>query len=403
MENFMYQLWKRYNDEYVHKKYSFLYNVIVEGKVSIITHCVLLVVDIQYNEVNDLFAIEVSDGHYSIFSTNITSTDPLYGIIKTQKITIGDKIHSIGAELVQSEKLSNKILSEYRIKLHYNQIAKGLNSSVLGIHKKGYLYKSVSSLSPYGGPIFMLDVILKEKIIQEESVIMKVADYLNKEELKIHIARDKINGVKEGMRMKIFNVVAIVGENNSLEVKAFIQKRGMEVLFFIYKSTACSLMQTREQRRAYEVEMNEIVARKSIVSAEVNDCVAENYIKKLDSIIQSYDSLISMCEAFVCALSYIIPIAEEFISNPEFNQDFYEKLFHIEFGRLFTLRLLKILELHLIEGLTNSEMMEKYIVIINSIFIYLGITQLPHEDERSFTLNIIELLQDLITKTVISV
>ena len=221
MENFMYQLWKRCNNEYMFGKYSFLHNVIIEDKVSMATHCVLLVIDIQYNEDKDLFVIEVSDDHYSILSTDILVNDPLYEIIKRQKIMIGDKIHSIGAELVQGEKLNNEPLSEYRIKLYYNQIAKALSGSVLGIHRKAYLYKSISSLSPYGGPIFMLDVVVIEKIIQEENTIMKVADYLNKEEVKIHVRKnlDQIDRVQEGVRMKIFNTVGIVGESGLLEIK----------------------------------------------------------------------------------------------------------------------------------------------------------------------------------------
>jgi len=187
---------------------------------------------------------------------------------------------------------------------------------------------------------------------------------------------------------------------NSSETDAFILKEGMGVLFLMYKNITSSYIQTKEQRKAYELEMNEPFTRKSVASTEVNNFVAQNYIKKLDETVQSYWHLLKSTEAFICALNYSIPIAKDFLINPEFDQDFYEKTIHMQSGRSLILKLMGILCNHLITNLKNIDLIEKYSILSTAILTSTDIIPIPISDEKPFILSIIGYLEKLINEIV---
>ena len=160
------------------------------------------------------------------------------------------------------------------------------------------------------------------------------------------------------------------------------------------------LIQTKEQRKAYEVELRTSPTRKSIATAEVNDYAVENYIKKLDETIEEYVHLLKMIESYICSLIYIVSIAEDFIINPEFDTDFYEKVLTMSFGRSLILKLLKILVQHLLDELKKPELINKFMSIVSDLFSNLTIVKIEFEEEKSLVLIVIEYVEQLITEAV---
>jgi len=184
------------------------------------------------------------------------------------------------------------------------------------------------------------------------------------------------------------------------EFDAFTRNEGMNILFLIYKNIACSLMQTKEQKKEYQIELSKSGTRKSIATEEVNDYLAENYLKKLDDTIQAYSNLLNMTGAFICALNYIVSIAKDFLVNPEFNHDFYEKVMHMSFGRSLILRLFKIFNKHLLINLKEQDLIDKYLTLVTDSLMNLSTARIAFEEEKKFILTIVSYLQTLIEKSV---
>eukprot|EP01022_Parablepharisma_sp_SALTPOND_P007398 TRINITY_DN1302_c1_g1_i1.p1 TRINITY_DN1302_c1_g1~~TRINITY_DN1302_c1_g1_i1.p1 ORF type:complete len:962 (+),score=113.51 TRINITY_DN1302_c1_g1_i1:126-3011(+) len=231
LENVMYQLWKRYNNEYVLNKYPFFYNVVVTSKISMKAHCVLILM--QIIEVSDKSGIilELSDGHYSVFTNKFsppaenapvtTNEGLIYNLVKSGKLKVGQKIHLIGAELLSSTGLLLLLLfNQCKIQIPYNGISKAAPKAKLGLQKKAYLYKSISSLSPYGGPVNMIDVMVCEKKVEEDVIKLKGVDALYQvtgtgKEVNVEVLVKKetwgqiCDGIEKGKRVKIFNILPI--------------------------------------------------------------------------------------------------------------------------------------------------------------------------------------------------
>ncbi len=188
----------------------------------------------------------------------------------------------------------------------------------------------------------------------------------------------------------------------SKETATFLQKEGMGVVFLIYKNATASYVQTKEQRHAYELELNATpISRKSLASTEVNTYVTQNYIQKLDATVSAYETLLRDTEAFICALHHAVPVAEFFLLNPEFDADFYQQVVALPCGRSLVLRLLRILEQHLVApALGRPELVEKFVAIVTDLFQCLMSAQMKFEEEKPFVLSVVEIVELLISNSV---
>lgn len=184
------------------------------------------------------------------------------------------------------------------------------------------------------------------------------------------------------------------------QTDAFINKEGMRALFLIYKNAICSIVQTKEQRAAFEQTSTTAPERKSIGSIEVGNYVVQSHIKKLDGIITAYEGVIKMTSAYICALHYSLPIAENFLKKQEFDTEFYQKVLPLAPGRSLILKLLSILSQHLINSLRKSDLITKYAGIAIEIFRNIEQTTIPFAEEKQFLLAIIGLLEKIITESV---
>ena len=181
------------------------------------------------------------------------------------------------------------------------------------------------------------------------------------------------------------------------EIETFLKKEGMGVVFLIYKNATASYIQTKEQRHAYELELNGAFPRKSIATADVNTYVAQTYLKKLDATVSAYETLLHDTEAFVCVLHHSWAVAEHFLRSPEFDGEFYTQVAGLSCGRSLVLKLMKILAGHLVTDLGKPDLVEKFVAIITDLFQYLMSAQLKFEDEKPFTLSLIEIVESLLT------
>ena len=184
------------------------------------------------------------------------------------------------------------------------------------------------------------------------------------------------------------------------QTDAFINKEGMRVLFLIYKNAICSYVQTKEQRLAFEQTSSLAPERKSIGSIEVGNYVVQSHIKKLDGIILAYEGVIKMTSAYICALHYSLPIAENFLKKQEFDIEFYQKVLPLAPGRSLTLNLMKILSQHLISNLKKPDLITKYVGMAIEIFRNMEQVTVPFAEEKFFLLAIIGLLEKIITESV---
>ncbi len=185
------------------------------------------------------------------------------------------------------------------------------------------------------------------------------------------------------------------------ETVTFLQKEGMGVIFLIYKNATTSYTQTKEQRHAYELEVSAQAARKSIATAEVNTYVTQTYLKKLDTTIAAYETLLQDTEAFVCALHHAAPVAEYFLLNPEFDVEFYQQVVGLPCGKSLILRLLRILGRHLESSmLKKAELIEKYVALVTDLFQGLMTTQMIFEEEKPFVLELTEIIESLVANSV---
>ncbi len=186
---------------------------------------------------------------------------------------------------------------------------------------------------------------------------------------------------------------------NSAETEVFIRKEGTPALFFIYKNALNSYMQTREQKASCLQESEKLTDLKAAAS-EINVYVAQTYMNKLDATIASYEQLINSTGAFICTLQYFLPIAEDFLMNSGFDQDFYERALKLDSGRTLILSMLQIFCEHLLAELQRSEFFEKYISIIIEIFVSLSLVHIPFEQEKPFVLTIVSVLEKLLLENV---
>lgn len=171
LPNLLSQFRKRYRKEFIGKEYSFLYNALVLKKYPISSHCVLMVNNLF--SVNAGCSIELTDGYYYI-TTEVyqdksrTNSGKIFKLAVTKEIYPRGKLHIVNAELIE---LSNyetpvtthpymMIKNKYRLILHYNGISRATPSSQMGLQGRNYFYKNMYDISPVGGPVAFIDVIL---------------------------------------------------------------------------------------------------------------------------------------------------------------------------------------------------------------------------------------------------
>ena len=226
LSNVIYKLIKYYNQE-SNSQYSFLYAAFKNTNSNLVSrHCVLMVIQVIKNEQS--FELELTDGRYCIKSQQFTfeknnNESIIAKLIKEEKIQEYMKLHIVNAKLLNTNGKLNgisyfQIMKNARLEITYNGLSRALESAKLGLQSKGWLYKSVDSLSQYGGVIEMLDVILLSKsgtkgkggkyighfidalsIIQPEKDKIKVEVLLNSVE--------QFNIIEEGKRYKIFHLI----------------------------------------------------------------------------------------------------------------------------------------------------------------------------------------------------
>eukprot|EP01022_Parablepharisma_sp_SALTPOND_P009131 TRINITY_DN1380_c0_g1_i1.p1 TRINITY_DN1380_c0_g1~~TRINITY_DN1380_c0_g1_i1.p1 ORF type:complete len:777 (+),score=66.67 TRINITY_DN1380_c0_g1_i1:70-2331(+) len=220
LANVVYKLVKYYNQEIVKKAYpSFLYkSVCIDTSHSGIGyHQVLMVTEILSTEQG--YEIELTDGRYCIKTpvlktTEYTNEGLLARLVKEGKVKERGKLHIIGA----------KIVKENRIEISYNGIGAAVKNEKLGLQKKNWLYKAINTLSQYGGPVQMIDVILltktgqsgsKSKSTKNASLKAHFIDslseiYPKKANVKAEISIktfEQYNKLEEGKRYKLFGLI----------------------------------------------------------------------------------------------------------------------------------------------------------------------------------------------------
>ena len=187
---------------------------------------------------------------------------------------------------------------------------------------------------------------------------------------------------------------------NSQEIDALIEKDGMAVFFMIYKISLCSYIQTKEVKYAYEQQIFEEQKRKSTDTIETETYVAQEYLRKLENTVLSYENLIDITAKFICFLHYSVKISEYFLEKHSCDNEFFEKALKLPCGRDFLLKLLRILIEKLVNNLKKADLISKFASFIVDIFVNLNENWIPYAEEKPFIFSIINLLESFICESV---
>lgn len=188
---------------------------------------------------------------------------------------------------------------------------------------------------------------------------------------------------------------------NSQEIDALIEKEGMAVFFLIYKISLCSYIQTKEMKCEFEKQISEEQGKKSLEGIETEAYVQQEYMKKLENTVKSYENLIDITAKFICFLHYSAKISEYFLEKHSFDTEFFEKTLKLPCGRDFLLKLLQILIEKLVTNFKKADLISKFGAFIVDIFVNLDENLIPFAEEKPFILSIINLLESFISQSVI--
>lgn len=143
---------------------------------------VLLIGRIIYIEEQKFYAVELSDGWYSIFTVIFNNSKEntknlfysnnnalLLDLLLNKKIFPGLKIHIAGMEKSPYQNLANFFAFEnlptekLLVNIYYNNLSRAFWNEKLGLKSNRYLLKNLNSLRPFGGFASMIDVFVLKK------------------------------------------------------------------------------------------------------------------------------------------------------------------------------------------------------------------------------------------------
>ena len=174
---------------------------------------------------------------------------------------------------------------------------------------------------------------------------------------------------------------------DSSEVKAFIENKGMSVLFFVYKNIAHRFKQLKQELDAYNEPEN---IYEDVTKSITSDCAIESSDE-----FTKYRKLIQDIESLICLLHHSETIAKSFLEYSELDNDFYTKILPNDFGQSMILKLIKILSSHL-RTLKSSRLIDKFTSFTTNLFNVLNSIYLDFEQEKILAVRFIEALENIL-------
>ncbi len=182
-------------------------------KCTIASHSVLMVVSIAGTEAG--YTMELSDGQYTILTTPILPPDPIHSLLLAGRMRAGQKLHTIGAELINcSDKIQSDESTLYpakshsRVRLHFNGVRRAAEPCHLGLQRKDYMYRTVTEISLEGGRVGMVDIkVTSEKTEEMPEGKAKISgtDAIDAVESPVEVILEKkwVEGAEKGKRARI--------------------------------------------------------------------------------------------------------------------------------------------------------------------------------------------------------
>jgi len=186
----------------------------------------------------------------------------------------------------------------------------------------------------------------------------------------------------------------------SPEVTYFIEYNAIDVLFLIYKTTACSLVQFARQLSECEDQVKKMLSPKSPHTINVKSYIEENHKQILEDI-KHVRKILRCIQSFIYALNFSVPIAKHTLSSLKFDKELWLNVVNGKQEQRFMLKLLKKLGDHLVNELKNIELIEKYTLFAMNLLRSINEILIPIEDEKGFVKNFIKVLEELILNNVL--
>jgi hypothetical protein len=180
--------------------------------------------------------------------------------------------------------------------------------------------------------------------------------------------------------------------NDSLEVKAFIEYKGMSMLFFVYMNIVQMLKQLKQELDAYNEPEN--------IYDDVAECITSAHAAELSNKFIIYKALIQNIESLIYTLYHSDIIAKSFLEHPELDNEFYIKVLPSDFGQPIILKLIEILSNHLTTRLRSARLIDKFASFTTNLFNVLNSIPISFEQERKLAVGFIEVLENILWRSV---
>ncbi len=178
------------------------------------------------------------------------------------------------------------------------------------------------------------------------------------------------------------------------EVRTFVQRAGMRVLFTNFRNTLASYKQTREQTKAYGQSR---CSHRKTPSMESNSYVIAEHLKKLGTALESYKVLLEITASFICAVHNVQYFAEYFLLHSEWARELPDPVLLSKHGQKLVQELMVVL---LRSAKRNEDALDKYVSLSVELLRRIHALPVRHERARTLLMHIKALLKGLLAEEV---